>query len=134
MRNLLFALSVFAALAIGFFLGLFSAKMANPMVDPKVQARLDSLAQDLTDSIAVTEAWLQSETAEYIQFVEDTKARVIQKFGYEATKKDVDDWSQSVENAKAGRIDFQIQARRHIDWMKQELAWLKAYPYFSENE
>lgn len=87
----------------------------------------DSMVQVLTDSIASYEARSQSETAEYIAFTQAAIDRVARKYGEGGiAKADIEKWGQSIEDAKAGRLDEQIRTAWHVESMKRQIEILKS--------
>lgn len=89
--------------------------------------RRDSMVQVLTDSIASYQARSQSETVEYITFMQTAIDRVVSKYGEDGiAKADIEKWRQSIEDAKAGRLDEQIRTAWHVETMKRQIEILKS--------
>lgn len=87
----------------------------------------DSMAQVLTDSIASYQTRSQRKTAEYIAFMQTAIDRVVSKYGEDGiAKADIEKWRQSIEDAKAGRLDEQIRTAWHVETMKRQIEILKS--------
>lgn len=87
----------------------------------------DSMVQVLTDSIASYQARSQRETDEYIAFTQAAIDRVAREYGEDGiAKADIEKWRQSIDDAKAGRLDEQIRTAWHVETMRRQIEILNS--------
>lgn len=92
------------------------------------EIRVQEFSRMLADSIAATEAWLVTARVKDSVLVSEAIART--KTTY-AGREDRPFYQESIgslekmlSDIRSEQLPYMIHTRRHIDWMKQEIAWL----------
>ena len=134
MKKLIPVLAVsFAFVAVG-IAGFFvcDATKTQPLIrainraNTAREVRIQEISRVLADSIAATEAWLSQEKAEQIEISQKAVVSFIEKFGeYSQTDEARALYKKQEEDARNERLPYMIRTRRHINWMKQEMEWLR---------
>lgn len=87
----------------------------------------DSMVQVLTDSIAHYEAWLADAKTTDQATIQASIDRIQSKYGDLANAEGgIDSLMEMMEDAKAERLPYMVHTRRHINFMRQELEFVKS--------
>ena len=125
-KVLIFSLSVIAAGVAGFFVCQLTKVQPLTRAADAREIRIQEISKVLADSIAATEAWLSQEKAEQIEISQKAVVSFIEKFGeYSQTDEARALYKKQEEDARNEQLPYMIRTRRHINWMKQEMEWLR---------
>ena len=82
----------------------------------------------LADSIAATEAWLAQarvkDSLDVVKSIEHIKVTYADSKHTTAFTDGISSLEKMLSDIRDEQLPYMIQTRRHINWMKQEMAWL----------
>lgn len=125
-KFLIFSLLIIAAGVAGFFVCYLTKAQPFIRAADAREIRVQEISKALVDSIAALEVWLSQEKAEQIEMSQKAVVSFAEKFGeYSQTDEARALYKKQEEDARNEQLPYMIRARRHINWMKQEMTWLK---------
>lgn len=92
------------------------------------EIRVQDFSGMLADSIAATEAWLAQARAkdslDVVKSIEHIKVTYADSKHTTAFTDGISSLEKMLSDIRDEQLPYMIQTRRHINWMKQEMAWL----------
>lgn len=115
--------------AAGFFVCYLTKSQPLEQANAARRVHADSLAGVLADSITYYEAWIPAQIAADVKMITDSKEEMRRKYaghehlqGYKDGEQAMNDLLKQAESG----MPYVVVARAHLDWMKQEKAWIES--------
>lgn len=137
MKKLIPVLAVsFAFVAVG-IAGFFvcDATKTQPLIrainraNTAREVRIQEISRVLADSIAATEAWLSQsrvkDSIDVVKSIEHIKATYSDSKHTTAFADGISSLEKMLADVQTEQLPYMVQTRRHINWMKQEMEWLR---------
>ena len=127
-KVLIFSLSVIAAGVSGFFVCQLTKVQPLTRAADAREIRVQEFSRALADSIAATEAWLAQarvkDSIDVVKSIEHIKGTYSDSKHTTAFTDGILVLEKMLSDIQSEQLPYMIQTRRHINWMKQEIAWL----------
>ena len=131
MKKLWIALLIAAPIVSG-ILGFSVCQMTNERNEKRQadarEIRVQEFSRTLADSIAATEAWLAQAQAkdslDVVKSIEHIKVTYADSKHTTAFADGISSFEKMLSDIQSEQLPYMAQTRRHINWMKQEIAWL----------
>lgn len=127
-KVLIFSLSVITAGVSGFFVCQLTKVQPLTRAADAREIRVQEISRVLADSIAATEAWLSQsrvkDSIDVVKSIEHIQVTYSDSKHTTAFADGISSLEKMLADVQSEQLPYMVQTRRHINWMKQEIAWL----------